>query len=73
MSSPAAKRAPSLLALLDEALDCGTDHQRTVALCDWIQEALLVREEMPLTKEVARDRAAFIAIGLNELLRGRLI
>lgn len=57
---------------LDAALDSGTEHERAIALRDWLEKSLLVREGEVLTREIARDRASNTAAGLMEFLYGRL-
>lgn len=56
---------------LDIALESGTEHQRTVALRDWLVEVLTVAPEIPA--DVARERANNASLQLMDLLHGRLI
>jgi hypothetical protein len=56
---------------LDVALDRGTEHQRVLALRDWLLEVLLVRPE--ISPDVARERANNASTQLMDLLDGRLL
>lgn len=73
MSSPSANRVALLTAgqRLDVALEHGTEHQRVVALRDWLFEVLLVRSE--IAPDVARERANNASAQLMDLLHDRLI
>ena len=71
-SGPANDVAEPVEKRLDRAFDTGSEREKQIALRDWLEEALLVREGWTITAEVARERANNLAQGLMGILYGRL-